>query len=711
MHAVYAAPAASEVPAVEDEAVLEADSLVGQKNHQLEATGDAILRQDGKTIRADKIIYTPADRKVDAQGSVLLEQQGDQVSGPSLHMDLDSGQGKMEQPQFHFQETNGRATATSMDILDKQHYSLKDATYTTCPAGNDDWQLNMGSLRIDRAEEVGTARDTSVEFKGVPFLYTPWVNFPLNDHRKSGFLSPIQGSTSKGGFELMLPYYWNIAPDMDATLAPRYMSKRGVLFNNEFRYLGASYSGELHGDVLPNDIVTKRNRVHYSAQHRQRFNDEVSVFANFNRVTDDSFFRDLGTAVNSSAQVNLLQEGGVNYNTNVWNSQVKVQRYQTLQDPLALIAVPYARMPQITTSAGRIISDANLAFAGEYVEFSHPTAVNGKRLVINPSVSYPLVSRPSLYVTPKLAIHSTKYQMGANNLALTPDATRTLPIFSMDSGLSFEKNTHLFGGDYLQTLEPRAFYVYVPYRNQNALPNFDTAQADFSFTQMFTENRFFGNDRIGDANQVTLATTTRVLSENTGEERFKLTLGERFSFISPQVSLLTPVTTTSKSDVLLAVGGRLTRTLSFDSETDFDPNQSKTQRYNWQLRYRPEPGKTLNYGYRYLRNTLRQSDISAQWPLARNWGLVARMNYSFQDKRILDSIAGLEYNQSCWTLRFVGQHYTTSTQQANTGFFVQLELSDLMQFGSDPLTVLRQNVPGYTKLVNTSTNPLVPSAP
>ena len=695
--------AAEPLPTSEEtEVVLEADSLVGQKNRQLEAKGDATLRQDGKSIRADRILYTPSNRDVDAQGDVILEQQNDRISGPHLQMNLGTGQGKVDQPQFHFQENNGRAAAYTMDIMDKQHYQLQDATYTTCPAGNNDWQLNMDRLEIDRADAVGTAHGTSVEFKGVPFLYTPWMNFPLNDHRKSGFLSPTYGSTSKGGMDLTIPYYWNIAPSLDATIAPRFMLKRGVQLNNEFRYLGESYNGEIHGDVLPNDQILKRNRTHVSVRHAQNLWGGFTGFTNFNRVTDDAYFRDLGTAVNSSSQVNLLQEGGFNLNQSGWNSTVRVQRYQTLQDPVAPIVAPYARMPQITTSAARVLGDASLAMGGEYVEFSHPTLLNGKRLVLNPSASYALVNEPGFYVTPKVALHSTHYNMGANNLAAIPNATRTLPLFSLDSGLSFERDSEYFGGSYLQTLEPRAYYVYVPYRNQNNLPNFDTAQADFSFTQMFTENRFFGNDRVGDANQVTLATTSRVLTSDQGEERFKVTLGERFSFISPQVNLLNPAGSSSKSDILLAVGGRLSKTMSLDSETDFDPNQSKTQRYGWIAHYKPEPGKTFNFGYRFQRNTVRQADLSGQWPFSSRWGTVARMNYSFQDKRILDSIAGLEYNQSCWTLRFIAQHYTTSTLQSNTGFFVQLELNGLMQVGSDPLTLLKQNVPGYTKMTSNS---------
>ncbi len=696
--ASHAATVAPPPAAEQTEAVLEADSLFGQRNRQLEAKGDAILRQNGKSIRADRILYSPAEREVDAQGNVVLEQQNDRISGPRLHMNMGTGQGVVEQPQFYFQENNGRATASSMDIQDKQHYELRDATYTTCPAGNNDWQLNMDRLEIDRAAAVGTAHGTSVEFKGVPFLYTPWMNFPLNDHRKSGLLAPTYGSTSKGGMDLTIPYYWNIAPEMDATLAPRIMLKRGVQLNNEFRYMGASYNGELHGDVLPNDQLLKRSRAHFSARHAQNLATGLAGFVNFNRVTDDAYFRDLGTAVNSSAQVNLLQEGGFNFAQSGWNSTVRVQRYQTLQDPVAPIVAPYARMPQLTTSTAKLWGDANLSLGGEYVEFSHPTLINGKRLVVNPSVSYALLNQPGAYVTPKIALHSTHYTMGVNNAAALPNASRTLPLFSLDSGLAFERDTTFFGDAYLQTLEPRAYYVYVPYRKQNTLPNFDTAQADFSFTQMFTENRFFGNDRVGDANQMTLAATSRVLTTEQGEERFKVTVGERFSFISPQVNLLTPTATTSKSDILLAVAGRLTKTLSLDSETDFDPNQSKTQRYGWIAHYKPEPGKTFNFGYRFQRNAVRQADISGQWPISSRWGTVARMNYSFQDKRILDSIAGLEYNQSCWTLRFIAQHYTTSKLQANTGFFVQLELSDLMQVGSDPLMVLKQNVPGYSKV-------------
>jgi LPS-assembly protein len=290
--------------------------------------------------------------------------------------------------------------------------------------------------------------------------------------------------------------------------------------------------------------------------------------------------------------------------------------------------------------------------------------------------------------------------MGANNVVALPNASRTLPVLSVDSGVVFERESTMFGGDYLQTFEPRAFYVYLPYKDQSTLPNFDSALADFNFTQMFTENRFVGSDRIGDADQITLAATSRLLEQNGGAERLKVMMGERFSFKTPQVNLSTPTTSTGKSDILLAASGQVTRAWSMESEVQYDPNQSHAQLYNVAAHYHPEGGKVFNLGYRFQRNTLRQVDLSTQWPLFNRWDMVGRWNYSLQDDRILEAIIGLEYNQSCWTLRLVAQRFATATQQTNTGFFVQLELNELVKIGSDPLDLLNQSVSGYTKSNN-----------
>lgn len=692
------APKTAGVAGQSESAIIEADSLTGKKEDQIEAAGNATLRQNGQSISADWFLYQQRSQQLDAQGSVVLKQDGSTMSGPHLLFNLGTSAGRMEQPEFYLEENDARGSADALRIQDRQHFNLEKATYTTCPAGNDDWMMKMGALELDRERQIGVARNASVEFKGVPILYTPWMDFPLNDQRKSGFLAPVFGGTSQGGTEVTLPYYWNIAANQDATFAPRIMLKRGLMLNNEYRYLGWGYGGEMHVDVLPDDRVADRDRARFALKHNQTLTDGLDGFVNFNRVGDEAYFRDLGDAVNATSQANLLQEAGLKFNSISWNAVARVQRYQTLQDPAAPIAVPYARLPQVTLDAQRSVSSATLDLAGEFVSFSHPTAVNGARLVMNPSVSYPLADDSAVYITPKVALHGTRYVMGENNATALQNASRVLPIYSIDSGIAFERDSNMFGGDYLQTFEPRLFYVYVPYRNQDSLPNFDTAQADFSFTQMFTENRFFGSDRVGDANHVTLAVTSRLLERGNGMERLKVTMGERFSFETPRVNLITPTTTINKSDILLAAAGRITDAWLLDSEFQYDPNQSHAQRYNIAARYRPEPGKAFNMGYRFTRNALRQADVSSQWPLTGRWHAVARWDYSLQDDRTLEAIAGLEYNQSCWTLRLVAQRFATATQQSNTGFFVQLELNDFIKVGADPLNLLKQSVPGYAKL-------------
>ena len=685
-------------PTQETPAFIEADHLTGKKESQIEATGNAILRKRGQSIRADRLLYFQETQDLDAQGSVVLEQDGNTMSGPHLKLNLDTSIGFMEQPVFYLVENDGRGSADMLHIHDKQHYTLDNATYTTCPADNQDWLLNMHGLEIDRDRQIGTAHHAWVEFMGLPILYSPWMDFPLNDQRKSGFLSPVFGNTTNSGREFTLPYYWNIAPNRDATIAPRVMTKRGVLLNNEFRYLEPRYSGELQADVLPSDALAKRSRTHIALIHNQAIAGALNGYVNLNSVSDDAYFRDLGSTVNATSQANLLQEGVLSYSAGWWNAAARVQRYQTLQDPAAPIGAPYKRLPQLTVNAQRNYFDASLTLTGEFVDFSHPTALNARRLVINPSVSYPLVNNPAFYVTPKISLHSTYYALGANNTGGLPSASRTLPLLSLDGGVAFERDWNMFGGDYVHTLEPRAFYVYVPYKNQDPLPNFDSAQAGFDFTQMFTENRFFGNDRVGDANHITLAMTSRLLEQENGMERLKLLLGERFSFKTPRVNLIAPAAATNKSDILLAASGKVTKAWSFDSEFQFDPNQSHSQRYNIAARYRPEIGKSFDLGYRFARNTLRQVDFSGQWPLSSRWRAVGRLNYSLQDGKTLESIAGLEYNQSCWTFRFVAQRFAVAAQQANTGIFLQLELNDFVSVGVDPINALKQNVPSYTKL-------------
>ncbi|HAF44376.1 MAG: organic solvent tolerance protein [Sideroxydans sp. GWF2_59_14] len=681
-------------------AFISAQHVEAKKDDQLEANGNVELRQGRQVISAGHLVYGQVSKDVLAVGDVRIQQPGSVVSGPVLKLNLDTYLGEMLQPRFEFSENHARGAAESVQIAGRMNYIFEDASYTTCPAGNDDWLLRMSRLDIDRTTQVGVAHHARVEFKGVPILYTPWMDFGLNDNRRSGFLGPTFGSTNKGGTEMTLPYYWNIAPNYDATIAPRMIARRGTQFNNEFRYMNPSYVGQIQYEVLPYDRMSKLQRNRVALVHSQSLGGGVGSALNLNRVSDDEYFRDLSTLVSGTSQTNLLREGVLTYGADWWSASAKVQRYQTLQDPLAPVVLPYRRQPQLSLNAQDTLADADIRVASEYVDFRHDTAINAQRLVLYPSMSYPLLSDLGYYMTPKLGVHHTEYRMGANNSTSLPDASRTLPVFSTDTGMVFERDDSFLGNGYVQTLEPRLFYVYVPYRDQSQLPNFDSAQAPFNFAQVFTENRFFGSDRVGDANMATLALTSRAIDAEDGSERLRVMVGERFSFTAPRVNLVTTTgnTNTSRSDILLSIGGRVSKAWTLDSLFQYNPNQSHTESYYTMARYNPEAGKLLNLGYRFTRNTLRQADVSAQWPLFARWHGVARLNYSLQDHRSLEALGGLEYNQACWAMRFVAQSFTSATRERSTGVFLQLELNDLVRIGSDPLDALRSSVTGYTKL-------------
>jgi LPS-assembly protein len=714
------------------------------------------LIKSDQTVHADRLLYDQETGDAEGFGSVVVDQTGTTVSGPYMKLNVDTHAGFIPQPVFFLKENDGRGSGEMLHMQDQQHFTLDNGIYTTCPANDQDWFVKMDTLEIDRVEQVGVAHNAWIEFLDVPILYSPRMDFPLGNQRRSGFLAPIMGGSTKGGSELTVPYYWNIAPNMDATISPRMMMKRGVMLNNEFRYLEPGYSGEVHADVLPNDPLTQSNRARFGLKHNQTLGSGFSTSVNFNRVSDNAYYRDLATVVNVATQVNLLQDASLTYGAGWWSSTARVQRFQTLQDPLAPIGLPYARLPQITVNAAQKYAGANVAVMGEYVSFSHPTALNGQRVVFIPSVSYPLISTPAYYLTPKFTLHNTQYVMGNNNATALADTSRTLPMFSLDSGVAFERNFDLLGKAYLNTLEPRAFYVYVPYRNQDMLPVFDSGQAPFSFAQMFTENRLVGNDRVGDANQLTLAVTSRFLDQDTGAEHLKLTIGERFSFTPPQVNLVAPTTTTNKSDILLGASGRVYGAWSFESELQYSPAMALVQHYNVMARYRPESGKVLNLGYRFVSDTigtlipgvatatgsamvngiiyptiwgvpyttiggnnysvaspaLRQINVSGQWPLSNHLHAMGQWNYSFLDSRLLSGVVGLEYDQSCWTMRLVAHSYTAGTVQTATGvapqtvtgIFLQLELNELIKIGSDPLQLLKQSVPGYTQIIDKPAN-------
>lgn len=673
---------------------LDADSIDGNPEQELDATGSVRLRKRGAAVFSDRLHLSFPGEQLTATGHVRFEKEGDVITGEQLFYDLQNDSGYIDKPGYSLGRYRARGNANRLVAENRNLYKIRKATYTNCEVGDDDWYMRVDRLELDRIRDVGVARNATVVFKGVPILYSPYLDFSLSGRRKTGLLPPTIGSTGQSGFEYTQPFYWNIAPNRDATISPRILTKRGVLLDGDFRYLEPGIKGELRSEYLPDDRQKNQTRYGYAWQHQQNFGNGFSGGVDLQGVSDDTYFTDLSDKISATSQTNLNREGDLFYDGNWWTVNTRVQRFQTLQDPLAPVTPPYARVPQITLNMLRQ-TDAHLDFGmqGEYVEFAHPFLLNGRRETLYPSISAPF-QNSFFYITPKIGYHTTSYSFENSN---RPNETRTLPIYSLDSALTFEREATLWGRAFLQTLEPRLYYVYIPFRQQDQLPDFDTALADFNLAQIFTENQFSGGDRINDANQLTAAVTSRLIDPESGNEQLRFTLGQRFYFKEQQVSLTPQLRDSTRSDVLAAMTGQITNHWYTDLGVQYSIEQSRVERGNAVLRYQPEIGKVFNLGYRFTRNSLEQADVSAEWPIGGRWTGLVRYNYSVQDKRLLEGLLGLEYNAGCWAARVVLHRFASATQEYVNAMFFQLELTGLSRIGSSPLELLRQNISGYEK--------------
>jgi LPS-assembly protein len=665
-----------------------ADKIESTEENVVEATGKVEARQSGQNFFADWLRYDMTLNEVRARGDVRFEQPALTVTGDTLHLKLDDSSGELIKPVYQLVASPGRGDAARVDFINKNQYTFKDATYTTCPVGDDDWYLDVGTLSIDKTRDIGVARDATLRFLGVPILYTPWMSFPLNNARETGILAPTLGTTQRTGIDIVAPYYFNLAPNYDATLYPRIMSKRGFQLGAEFRYLFENFSGTSRAEYLPNDSAAGYSRWGVFLKHLQNINPNLTVGLDFNRVSDNDYFRDLSNLVKATSQSYLNREAWVTYQREWWNADLRVQSFQTLQDPAAPLAIPYNRLPQLRVNAARDLpGGVQFNLVSEATHFAHPTQTEGTRVLAYPTVKLPLTNSYG-FITPQLGWHLTHYNL--DNSAPEPKINRNVPIASLDAGVILDRPFSFKGQAYQQTLEPRFYYVYAPFREQNSIPIFDTALLDFNYAQMFTENQFVGGDRVNDANQFTLAVTSRFFEEESGIERLRVTLGQRYYFSSQKVTLPgVSARDRSSTDLLAALSGQITRAWRIDT------GNGTTVRQNLGASYRPSPGRILNFSYRTIDKTTEQIDVSGQWPLSSRWYGVFRYNYSLRDNKLVEGLAGLEYNAGCWAIRGVVQQLATKQNQSTSALFFQLELSGMGHLGSNPLDVLKNSVPGY----------------
>ena len=728
-----------------------ADTLVTRPDMDLRLQGKAEIRKPGMIIKADRIDYDQSQDIVKATGQVRINRMGNVFEGPRLALQVDSFTGTFDKPSFELIQSQGYGTAERIDFLDSNRMVAHQTRYTTCrrqpgPEWLPEWLLKATTLSTDNEESTGRAEGVQLEFMGVSTPTMPGMSFALTDERKSGFLAPLYGIDTLNGIDVMQPYYWNIAPNRDATFTPRVMTKRGAALETDFRYLEDNYSGQAKLNYMPSDTLRQQSRWGLSTLHNGSYDSgltsvgRVGLGLTLNRVSDDNYWRDFprtGTGAPLALTQRLLPStGSVSWGRGNFSMTAQVQRWQAMQDVSSPFTPPYDRAPQLTMRYTEwnpsgldwsVIGDTT-RFEADYSRIPNSTALpmNGERSYVLSQVSRPWV-RPWGFFTPKMQLHATRYQMDRALSDGTSVANRVLPTFSLDSGLTFERNTAWLGRDLVQTLEPRAFYARTPYRKQDMLPVYDTGITDFNLSTIYSENPYVGQDRLVDNNALTLGVNSRFFDAGNGAELLRLGVAQRIRFADQQVTL--PGQTADKSgfsDLLLGAGMRWDDRWSVDSLVQLNTQTSTVSRTTLQTRYNPGPYRLVNLAYRVNRNVSTAStasemvDVGWQWPMssfswgeqpddsgilkggqglgADRWYTVGRMNFSVTDRKLVDTLIGFEYDAGCWLGRVVLERLQSTVTTSSARLLFQLEFVGLARVGSSPLQSLKNNIQRYQYL-------------
>jgi LPS-assembly protein len=705
--------------------------ITGRTDLDTRIEGGAELRKGDLVIRADRLQYNQPTDEAKALGQVHINRAGNVYEGPALELRVDAFEGFFSQPSYQFLRNRAHGQAERIDFLDDQRAVIHNASFTTCkrePVADwlPDWVLKATRLGIDNEEETGTAEGALLSFKGVPLLPIPYLSFPLSDKRKSGFLPPTVGLDNVNGTEFAQPYYWDIAPNRDATLTPTLMTKRGVNLGGEFRYLESDYAGTLRADWMPRDSLRDRSRWGFNANHYTRIksdwtDDGVALNLSLNRVSDDNYWRDFTRTNGSLTQRLLANDASLAWRNGDFSSSLRALKWQTLQDVSAPIVPPYDRMPQLATRYVRNdLYGMQLSMDADYTRFESDSSLTGQpnaqRAFSRLQISRPWQSAAG-FVTPKLQLHLSRYAFDAPLANGETQHERTVPSFSVDSGLVFDRDTELFGRALRQTLEPRAFYVNTPYYDQSMLPNYDSGANDFNLSTIYSENAYVGNDRISDSNLLTFGVTSRYLNPDTGAEVARVGVAQRLRFRDRNVTLPGEVATSDRfSDLLFGASIRWDPRWSFDGTVQFNPDVGRSVRSTLSGRYSPGSFRTIGLAYRYQRELSEQIDLGWQWPLNDLWGdraktlgagqgegagrwySVGRLNYSMNERKLVDSVLGVEYDAGCWLGRLVWERLQTSTVTATQRIMFQLEFVGFSRLGVSPLKSLKDNIPNYQNL-------------
>ncbi len=660
-----------------------------------ELSGGVMLRHADKLAGADTARFEAEGRAIYLEGGVRFEDPQTRVISRSAMLEYDSGRIRFEGAAFSLNDSSSRGSADRLEINRSGELLLNDVEYTTCPPGSDDWLLQGDAIDLDTVEGKGTARDVKLRFKGVPILYSPYLSFPIGDARKSGMLTPEIGSSGRNGNEIRVPFYWNMAPNYDATITTRILTDRGLQLGTQFRYLTRRDLGTLTADYLPDDDILDESRHQVNFVHRTLFDNGWRNRINFREVSDSQYFEDLGGSLSISSLTHLDRSVRFDYFTDNLYLFGRVQDYQTIDDAIQPDDEPYRRVPQLLASASWSAYSLRLGVDGELVNFDRDVGVTGWRLNAAPSVSMP-ISRPGWFITPEVALDHTRYDLSDTEPGQDTGPTRTVPIASLDTGMVLERSMARAGR--VQTIEPRLLYVYVPFRSQDDLPVFDTITPDINLVQLFRKNRFLGVDRIGDTDQLSVGITSRILDVSSGSELMSATVGQTRYFRDRDVALPgMSAETLDSSDYIAEVRFLVWENINFDFGHQWSTGDDGTAKSEARLQYRPQRDKILNLAYRFRRNSIEQGDLSWSWPLATQWNFVGRYNFSFRDNDVLEQFFGLEYESCCWGLRLVSRkHLSTRDGTRDSSFGLQLVLKGMTSVGSAADKLLERGILGYS---------------
>ena len=717
------------------------DHMTGRSEFETRVEGDAELRRPGLVLRANQLTYEQFEDRATATGQVRVNQAGNVYEGEALQLEVEAFRGTFQKPRYQLLHTGGQGEAERAVFVDDHRSVIEQGTYSTCRRPTDPnetpaWLLRADRIELDTEADEGRAEGARIEFYGVPVLPLPSMTFPLSNNRKSGWLPPTFDIDNVSGIGVTMPYYFNIAPNRDFTFTPSVMSKRGVDFDGDFRYLEPDYTGQLRANLLPRDQLRNRdNRWSYTFKHSHILRTGLPTLGNLalnmdlNRVSDDLYWRDFPRGSSAITQRLLPSQASLSWSVPGMSVIARSVKWQTLQDVNSPILPPYDLMPQIV---GRYAKDnlpggLDVTATAHYSHFLAERRLTGqpnaKRSVAHVAVAKPWVT-PGWFITPKVQLHSANYSFDEPIKTGQTNLTRTIPTFSLDSGLVFERDAKVFGRDMTMTLEPRAFYVNTPYKDQSMVPVYDSVPYDFNFATIYTENPFVGDDRVADNNMLTAGVTTRFLDAATGVENAAFSLARRSRFKGQRVTMPGVAPDNERySDLLLGARVSWNPRWSVDSVVQYNPKTQRSVRSTIGARYSPSNYRTISAAYRLQRGLSEQVDVGWQWPLNDLWGdrgqdlgagrgqgggrwySVGRLNYSLRESKLVDAVVGVEYDGCCWIGRVVLERLQSTSVTATKRLLFQIEFVGLARVGSNPLKTLRDNIPRYQYLRETTQTP------